>query len=189
MVRTVLLLGFLLVATTTDVLRHKIFNWTTYPGILAALALNGLGDLLIGRAGTDPEVLRALGWIGLADSFYGLLVCGGLLLACFVVFKIGGGDVKLMAMMGTMLGTDRGMMALLWTFVIGGCTGLIVLVWRLGPWRIAAGVTRQVLWLFHVRRFSPLTPEERAELQAPIYLAPSALGAALIVQFGLLDRL
>ena len=56
------------------------------------------------------------------------------MIVCFVFFPgIGGGDVKLMAMVGALLGTYDGLEALLWTFVLAACFGLIVLVWRVGP--------------------------------------------------------
>ena len=75
---------------------------------------------------------------------------------------------------------------MLWTFVLGGCMGLIVLVWRFGPLRLIASVARHLLWTLRLARFQPLTPEERAALQPPLFLAPSALVACVIVQFGLI---
>ena len=72
---------------------------------------------------------------------------------------------------------------MLWTFVLGGCMGLIVLIWRVGPVRLLVRAIRQVLWTLRLGRWSPLTPEERAQLQPPLFLAPSALAAVLIVQF------
>ncbi len=189
MVATVLLVGLLSVATATDVVRHKIYNWTTYSGILAAWGLNGLGSVLEWAGVMDERALERLGWVGLADSFVGFLACGFILLVCFVLFKVGGGDVKLMAMMGAVLGTDRGIIAMLWTFVLGGCAGLIALVWRLGPWKLVSLAGRQLLWLVRLARPSPLSPDERAQLQPPLYLAPSALAAAVIVQFSLVERI
>jgi hypothetical protein len=64
--------------------------------------------------------------------------------------------------------------------------GLIVLVWRVGPLRLVASVGRHLLWMLRLGRFQPLTPEERAALQPPLFLAPSALAAAVIVEFNLL---
>ena len=43
MVATYLLLGLVLIAAITDLRQHKIYNWTTYPGIVAALAINAAG--------------------------------------------------------------------------------------------------------------------------------------------------
>ncbi len=188
MVATVLLLGLLSVAATTDLVRHKIYNWTTYPGILAAWGLNGLGTLLGRAALVDWETLEALGWIGLADSLLGFAACGFVLLVCFVLFHVKGGDVKLLAMMGAVLGADRGITAMLWTFVLGGCAGLIALVWRLGPATLLRLALRQLGWLARWAQPGPLTTEERTQFQSPLYLAPCALAATVIVEFSLVER-
>ncbi len=189
MVVTVLLLGLVLIATVTDLRQHRIYNWTTYPGILAALCLNALGELLVAAAGVERELLESLGWIGLAESFAGLACCGFLMLVCFVMLKIGGGDVKLIAMMGAYLGLEPGITAMLWTFVLGFCVALIVLVWRVGPVRLTLRMLRQVLYTLRLGRWSPLTEDERRQLQPPLFLAPNALAAVAIVQFSLLDFL
>ncbi len=47
------------------------------------------------------------------------------MLVLFVFFRIGGGDVKLLAMLGAFLGLEQGIETLLWTFVLGGAVGLI----------------------------------------------------------------
>jgi prepilin peptidase CpaA len=106
MLATILLLALMAVVAWTDITRHKIYNWTTYPDILAALGLNGLGDLLVWSGFFSTEQLQPWGWIVLGPSLVGLLLCGGLMLACFVVFHIGAGDVKLMAMLGASLAND-----------------------------------------------------------------------------------
>lgn len=188
MLATILLLGLLAVATATDVARHKIYNWTVYPGILAALTLNALGSAAVAAGWVEGSQLQWHGWVGLADSLAGFAACGAILLAIFVLMKIGGGDVKLMAMIGAFLGADAGIRAMLWTFVLGGCVGLMALVWRMGPWRLTKTLGRQLLWVFRFARPSPLTEEERKELQPPLFLAPSALAAVLIVQLGLAER-
>jgi prepilin peptidase CpaA len=186
MVLTALLLGLLTIAAATDAVRHRIYNWTTYPGMLAALAINGLATAW--AAGADPRSFCPwLGWIDVWDSLFGLAVCGGALLVCFVLFRLGGGDVKLMAMMGAFLGVEQGVKAMLWTLVIGGCTGVIVLVWRVGPLRLAAAALRHLLWTIRLGRITPLVPDQRAQLQPPLFLAPSALAAAAIVQFRLVE--
>jgi prepilin peptidase CpaA len=188
MLSAILLLGLLVVAAVTDFLRHKIYNWTTYPGILAALGLNAVGSALLASGQVDRQWLcESLGWIGLAESVFGFLACGVVLLVCFVLFRVGGGDVKLMAMLGAFLGPERGIEAMLWTFVLGGCMGLIVLIWRVGPWRLTVRALRQVFWTLRLGRWNPLTPDERAQLQPPLFLAPSALLAAIIVQFSLVE--
>lgn len=184
MLATILLLGLLLVATVTDLLRHKIHNWTTYPGILAALGLNAAGAALLDNTDVGLRQLEwSLGYVGFGQSLIGLLVCGFLMLVCYVMFRIGGGDVKLIAMLGAFLGVEKGIEAVLWTFVLGGCAALIVLIWRVGPVALAARTFRQIMWTLRLRRWSPLSPEEREGLQTRLFLAPCALVAVLIVRF------
>jgi Flp pilus assembly protein protease CpaA len=188
MVATVLLLALVAVASITDLLWHKIYNWTTYSGILAAFGSSAAGWALLAAGWATESRLRWLGWISPAESFLGLLACGGLMLLCLVFFDIGGGDVKLIAMLGAAMGWEKGLEAMLWTFILGGCLALIVLVWRVGPWRLVAGVFRQVVWALRLGRWSPLGEAQRAELHAPLFLAPSALVAVAIVRFGLVER-
>ncbi|HEY3966908.1 MAG TPA: A24 family peptidase [Planctomycetaceae bacterium] len=172
-----LLLSFTATAAVTDFRNHKIYNWTTYPGILVAFGVRVVNDVLAG--GWNGE------YLGLEDGLKGFAVCGGLMLACFVFFGIGGGDVKLLAMMGAFLGMDRGIEALLWTFVLGGAAGLMILIWRVGLWRLISRTVRHVLWSLRLANWLPLSDDERQQLQPPLFLAPSALVAAVIVCFGL----
>ena len=176
MLVTVLLLGFVLVASATDVLWHKIYNWTTYSGIATALALS---------AATTRWT--AIGAVPLIDSVAGLLLCGATMIVCFVFFRgIGGGDVKLVAMMGAFLGADKGLEAMLWTFVLGACMGMIVLVWRVGPLATMSRVGRLLATAFRLGWFQPLSDEERQSLRPPVFLAPAGLAAAIIVRFSLI---
>ena len=170
---TVLLLLLTATAAVTDLVYHKIYNWTTYTGIIAAFVLNSLDN------GWND------GYPGLEDSLKGFALCGGLMLVSFVLFRVGGGDVKLMAMLGAFLGLERGLDALLWTFVLGAAAGLAVLIWRVGLIRLVAGSVRHVLLSLRLVSWLPLTQAEREQLQPPLYLAPAAAIAVVIVCFDL----
>ena len=173
MVATVLLLALVLIAAITDLLWRKIYNWTTYPGILLGLAASAGGWLAV-AAGADPHRLAALGWITPAQSALGLAICGLVMLVCFVLFRVGGGDVKLIAMLGAIMGPEQGIETMLWTFVLGGCVGLIVLVWRIGAITLLARVFRQVFWTLRLGLWNPLTPDERAHSFSPRCFSPRA---------------
>jgi Flp pilus assembly protein protease CpaA len=170
MLVTVLLLGLVSVAAATDLAWHKIYNWTTYPGILAALGLSAAG------LGLKP-------W---RESVAGFLVCGLVMLACYVFFNIRGGDVKLIAMLGAFLGWEDGIIVMLWTFILGACVALSLLVWRVGPGRLAKHVLWRLLWIVRIRGWVPLGEEERELLQPRMSLAPCALVATVIVLFRLI---
>lgn len=160
-----ILLILLLVATITDLQTQIVYNWNTYPGILLGFVLRWF------EGGTE----------GLEDSFKGFAVCGGLVLLCFVLFNLGGGDLKLIAMMGAFLGFERGIEALLWTLVLGGILGGIVAVWQIGFVNIVIQLRTQLVRMWRAGGWVPLDPEIRQPLKQPLSLAPAGLLAVLIV--------
>jgi len=166
------LVGLVAIATVTDIRRHQIYNWTTYPGLVAAIALNSIDFSTAGI----PELNTA----GLQDSLTGLLVCGSVMLVCFVMSDMGGGDVKLVAMIGSFLGLRPGLEALLWTVVLGGVMALILLIWRIGTGRILSGTVRHLVLVVRARRWVPLTRQEREPLERVLFLAPAALLAVVL---------
>jgi prepilin peptidase CpaA len=154
------------VAAVTDARRQKIYNWTSYPGIVVGLALQWW----------------SAGWPGLEDGLWGLLTCGGVMLACFVFFPdLGGGDVKLIAMLGAGLGLNDGILAMLWTFVIGFCAGLALLIWNVGAKTLALRTAATIREAVVLRRVSPSAPQ--SPIRRWLYLAPAALAAVLIVRW------
>lgn len=173
--------GLLLIATVTDLRRRKIYNWLTYPGILAALAANAAGSLWESQSAAAIAWKSRIGWVGLTDSIEGLLLCGGCMVVCYALFRIGGGDVKLMAMIGAWLGVERGLETLLWTIVLSAAVAAVVLIWRVGTLRLVARVARQLVWSLKLGNWSPLAPEERRQLQVPLHLAPGALAGLVVV--------
>lgn len=171
---TIPLVLLLLVATWTDVARDKtIYNWNTYPGILLGLAIN----------------LGLAGWNGLQNGLLGLLVCGGIMLLCFVLFSVGGGDLKMLAMVGSFLGLNDGVEALLWTFVIGAVMGIGIVIWEQGILNLAGRAVHHFRLVMQAGGWVPLSPEEQKTGKKILFLAPSALLAVLIVQGRQLERL
>jgi prepilin peptidase CpaA len=186
MVATALLLGFLITATVTDIRWRRIFNWTTYPGMILALAASALAtatgmDVIQG----DTADRSLWGIVPFSDAAAGWFCCGAAMLVCYVFFPggIGGGDVKLIAMIGAFLGLYSGLEAMLWTFVLGACQALITLTWRWGALtllrRAAAHVANFVRLRGHV---SPQPTEERSAAVS-LFLSPSALAAVLLVRW------
>ncbi len=181
MLATVLMLGFVLVTAYTDARWRRIYNWTTYPGILTALALGGLVSL----CGEWKPCQFWLGQVDFGDSLWGLLVCGGSMLICFVFFPIGGGDVKLIAMLGAFLGLQFGIKAMLWTLVFGAAVGVIALIWKIGTLKVLRRFIQYVAAVVRMRGFRHLQGSLDAELETSLYLAPSAVAAVVLV---LLER-
>ena len=169
---TIVLLVLLGIATWTDATRHRIYNWNTYPGVLLALGARGLDG----------------GWPGVEGGLIGFLLCGFIMIVCFVFFPdMGGGDVKLIAMMGAALGPYDGIEAMLWTFVIGFLAGLAFLIWRDG----AKNLILRLLILLReaaVTRGRPGSRDDDSPLKRWLYLAPAALAAVIVVRWDLFGQ-
>jgi prepilin peptidase CpaA len=190
MLSTALLLVFLAAATYTDVRRHKIYNWITYSGIVVALILNAVAALLDGWQSEQVHWLVPIA-IGLGDYFggilgdgaAGLLICGFTMVVCFVFFPggVGGGDVKLIAMMGAFLGTSAGLEAMLWTFILGGAMAVISLVWQVGAVNLVVRVFRYFAYVVRLYSFDAMAEQDRQPFKTKLFLAPSALAAVVIV--------
>ncbi len=102
------------VAAAFDLRTRRIPNALTYAALATAL---GIGFL----HAAEPGLAARLG--GIAAGFvpcFALFACGGL----------GGGDVKLSAALGGLLGAARILDVLLLTAVLGALLALAVLAWR-----------------------------------------------------------
>jgi prepilin peptidase CpaA len=181
MLSSILMLAFTLVATVTDIRSHKIYNWTTYPGIFCAYAIASIVSFTEG----DTQMAKLFGQISLGDAALGMFACGGMLLVCYVFFSIGGGDVKLLAMLGAFLGVEQGIEVLLWTLVLGGAMALIMIVWKTGPATLGRRFLLSIKALIRLRGFAHLRGDE-PHSAATLFLAPSALVALIFVRLGLL---
>ncbi len=104
----------LLVAAVTDIRKGLIYNWLTLPAIVVGLLLSTWQG----------------GWSGLGVSFLGILVGGGVLFMPFCFGVMGGGDVKLMAAIGALLGVEFVSETLLASILIGGLTGFGLMIVR-----------------------------------------------------------
>lgn len=83
----------LAIAAIVDLQWKVIPDWLTLPGVMWALLTSAY-----------------LGWPRLGEALIGLALCGGALLLLALISRggIGGGDVKLVAMIGAMLGWHWG---------------------------------------------------------------------------------
>ncbi len=86
-----------------DVRGARIPNWLTYGSLLAGLA-----------------VRSAWGWAGLKSGLIGLLAAGGIFYVLFLLGGMGGGDVKLMAAVGSWAGGTQTVVVLIASAIAGG---------------------------------------------------------------------
>jgi len=103
-----------LAATADDLLRRRIANWIP----VAALA-GGFG-WQIGQSG----------WLGALYALGGTAAGFAVFLVFYLLGGMGGGDLKLMAGFGALLGIPGVFWAALWTALAGGILAVMVLAGR-----------------------------------------------------------
>jgi len=183
MLATMLLIALVLVAAVTDATRHRIYNWATYPGIAAGLLLTAVGagwQWLAPASARDWQPI--VGWLPWTDALLGFAACGALMTACFMLFGAGGGDVKLLAMIGSLVGLEKGLQVLLWTFLFAGCIGLGVLIWKMGVGRIGKRAFQFAVAVITLGTVLRVPAEEKRILALPVVLAP-CVPLALLATF------
>jgi prepilin peptidase CpaA len=183
MLVTALLIGLVLTAAVTDATRHRIYNWTTYPGIVAGLALAVMGGIWQQMSPESAARWQPLiGWLPLTDSVCGFAACGALMTVCFVLFGAGGGDVKLLAMIGSLVGLEKGLEVILWTFVFAGCVGVAVLIWKIGALKVVQRAGQMMTSAVTLGTALRVPSEEKRVLALPVVLAP-CVPLALLATF------
>ncbi len=106
-------------AIIDDVARRRISNWIPCSAFAAGLILQTIQG----------------GWRGAGAALLGTATGAGVFLIFYLLGGMGGGDVKLMAGFGAVLGVKRLLEAALWTAGCGGLMAALV---------IGAGYVRQI---------------------------------------------
>ena len=113
-----LLAAALAVAATTDLRRHKIYNWTTYPAILVGL----VGHALVGWLAKDPRAM------GLGGALAGLGIGMGPLALAWLVGGMNAGDIKLMGAVGALAGWRFAVEAMFFGFVVAVIMAFVIMI-------------------------------------------------------------
>jgi prepilin peptidase CpaA len=123
----------LLVAAFTDVRDGKIYNKLTFPCIIIGLLLN---TLFSGFSGTWQSIQGVAAALGLSLA---LALCMGP--------ALGGGDVKLLAVIGALRGPEFVLWTALYTAIAGGVLVLVPLI----RGRILGYTLRNMSWNLYRR--------------------------------------
>ena len=116
-----------LAAAADDLARRHIANW------IPAAALAGGFGWQIGQNGI---------WTGTLHAFGGATVGFAVFLIFYLMGGMGGGDVKLMAGFGALLGLPGVLWAALWTAAFGGVIALGAVAWQAARQLIRRGLRR-----------------------------------------------
>jgi prepilin peptidase CpaA len=176
----------LIVAAVTDVRSGKIYNWTTYPAMLIGLIGHGVIGGFWGEV-SGPERASSL---GLAGSLAGLLVGFAPLGLAWLAGGIGGGDAKIMAAVGALVGWRFALTSLLYGLGVAVLMAAVILLRR----RIARDTLGRVgrfvwLWLMKARPQSPATETSPTLPFGFALCVGSAVALTLTLLFGPQDAL
>jgi prepilin peptidase CpaA len=145
----------LLIATITDLAKHKVYNWLTFPALGLGLGLN---VALQGVPGL---------WFGIA----GLLIGGLLFFPAFMWGGMGAGDVKLVAVVGAFTGWVFVINVALYTALVGGVIAVVVLIIKGELWLTCKNIGRFLRSIF--------VPKLEVEPLSKKHPMPYALAIAL----------
>jgi len=145
-IATCVLIPLLAVCTYTDCRWKIIPNFATYSALLWALTINMVASL--SAQGLSPAVAetlgRHLGAIGLGASLLGAATCFAVMYCCYTARGFGGGDLKLAAALGALLGWHVGLSILFWCAVTAALFATASIVWRIGPLRLIGDLVHHV---------------------------------------------
>jgi prepilin peptidase CpaA len=169
-----------------------IVKWVAVGGIAALAAISDV------RTGRVPNVLTfgamagglvfstiQAGGSGLVTSLLGGLVGLALFFPLFALGGMGGGDVKLLAAIGTWLGPFGALQAALWASLTGGVLAIIVGLSR-GYLSAALRNLSALLWVWRTVGPSRVSELTLSESKGPrlAYAVPIGIGAIVALWVG-----
>ena len=131
----------------TDYKDRKVYNKVTYPSLFIGLAVNGI----------------ALGWAGLLDGFLAALIAFGLGILLLMTRMIGGGDIKLLIVVGAFLGKQGLAEVTFYSVLAGGVGGLIAAAINGYLWEMLKRVGRWLRSLFRAAAYREKAMAEKLE--------------------------
>jgi prepilin peptidase CpaA len=169
-----LLVSLLLFCSATDLSMRRVPNAVLLPALMTALFLNSVGG----------------GLAGLADSIAGLALGLLMLMPLHVLGRMGAGDIKLLGVVGSILGAWGAIVAGLATMIAGGILAVLYLAWLFIKPEVASWVSSIVLRVTG----KTAAPGDGMSWQAvraaeiPYVLAVAAGSFATLIYLGLLTE-
>ena len=162
------LVGVLTIAAVFDIRKRIIPNWLTGLGLVLGIVAN----------------VWSTGLVGLRESLLGLAVGFGVMLPGYLIGGLGGGDVKLMAAIGSMVGPDALVNSWIGSVLVGGVVSLGLMVYhrRLGN---ALRIAWHNLRIFYMKAFYRLDmPFVGLGRRFTMPYAIAIVGGTCLVAFG-----
>lgn len=170
-----LLFVLLTISAYTDLRWGKVYNWVTIPAILVGFGINFLYG---GFSGLGDEVSRNY---NLLSSFLGMALGIGILGIFFLPGALGGGDVKLAAAIGALMGWQFLFWVLFFGSLIGGMMAIGAAIWK---GRFQKILISSIRFLFTLRA----QPEVEGEPPLTIPFGLALVGGSFVAFFFLLGQ-
>ena len=154
-------LALAVIAAITDWREARIRNWLTFPPLLVAPAVHGI----------------LLGKTGVVASLLGVALCGLPMFWLWQKRAIGGGDVKLLAVVGAVAGVRAGLEIEFMAFVVAALYALGRVAWD--------GALGRTLRDTLVIATYPFRPAERRRRVEPTRMSTVRLGGGVLAACGL----
>jgi prepilin peptidase CpaA len=176
--RGLLLVLLLTTATTTDLLRRRIYNWTTYTVFGWIVLVELLGNVMGSPSeGFSAALVSALGALPWRDSLTGFGAGFAILFVLYNVFRGGAGDLKLVAVLGALVGVNSLLEILIYSYILAGVFAACLVVGVAGPKAILAFAARAV---GIGGRFAASSLNVRDCLKRQVPMAPFFAGGTLL---------
>ncbi len=163
--RTLMLLLLLLAASISDLRTRRIPNRLTFGGITLAL----LYGLLAHHHPHSGGFFWALGGMALGLA---------MMLPLYLLHAMGGGDVKLMAMVGSFIGPEATWQAVIFIFITGGVAAISYALWH----RMAGKLLRnsaEAVQLLYINVAAGIAPDARSSSAHSVGKLPYGVSIAL----------
>jgi prepilin peptidase CpaA len=156
-------------ACTTDLRSRRIPNALVLVGLISGVGLNSW----------------AFGVGGLMSSLFGAAVGLALFLPVFALGGMGGGDVKLLAALGAMLGSIGILKVAVVAALSGGLLALIVALFKRRCWQMLRGTAHLLIFWTQegLRPCRDVSLESASALKIP-YAVPIAIGTFFVTVEG-----
>ena len=140
------LFPLLAVAVYTDLRWRIIPNFATYSALLWALGINTIATVasLTGSPELAEKLRTYLGAIGIGSSFLGAVACFTVMYAFYSTRGFGGGDIKIAAAIGALLGWQLGMSVIFWCAVAAAVFGIGSIIKQMGPVTLFCDLVRRM---------------------------------------------
>ena len=156
----VTLFAMLIASAYTDIVRNKVYNWCTFPGMFLGLSFAYMAGGFSGGNGFN-----------LAASALGMAAGGGIIFVFSLLGGIGLGDVKLMAAVGALTGINFVFGSLLYSSMVGFVMAIGLLIWR---GRLIDGLKSSALFAIRWKRKTPAATGVAAHPLAATAESPAA---------------